>query len=71
MMLAYLPANNRVYYTLSSARRSMGEDLLEIRTVPVAKGSAKKDDVIETYIAFISDDRRSISDSVYAGRINL
>lgn len=71
MMLAYLPANKRAYYTLSSARRSIGEDLLEIRTVAVAKGGAKKDEVIETYIAFIADDRQSISDSVYAGRIIL
>lgn len=71
MMLAYLPANERTYYSLSSARRSVGEDLLEIRTMAVARGSAKRDDVIETYMAFISDDRQSISDSVYAGKITL
>jgi len=71
MMLAYLPANKRTYLSLSGARRSEGEDMLEIRTVAADRGATKRDDVIETYIAFISDDRQSISDSIYAGRINL
>lgn len=30
-----------------------------------------KDGFIETYISFISDDRESISDSIYTGRIVL
>lgn len=71
MMAVYLPANNNAFYCLSGNRRSAGQDEL-LGTIQTKDwGSAKKDTVIETYIAFVSDDRESISDSVYVGRIEL
>lgn len=69
MMLAYLPGNDRANYWLSGARRSAGADELEVPIQRQARGAAVKDEFIETYIAFISDDRQSISDSVYVGRV--
>lgn len=69
MMLAYLPATNSASYWLSGARRSAGADELEAPIQLEAQGQAVKDQFIETYIAFVSDDRQSISDSVYLGRI--
>lgn len=69
MMLAYLPATDRANYWLSGARRSAGADELRAPIERLAQGQAVKDQFIETYIAFISDDRQSISDSVYLGRI--
>lgn len=72
MMVAFLPANNRTYYSLSGARRTEGKDVLEILHIEKKDhGTHKKDLYIETYIAFIADDRESISDSVYAGRITI
>lgn len=69
MMLAYLPATDRASYWLSGARRSAGADELQAPIERLAQGQAVKDQFIETYIAFVSDDRQSISDSVYLGRI--
>lgn len=71
MMLAYLPANNTTWFVLSGARRNAGTDTLLVHLEKGDRGQSKKDDVIETYIAFISDDRLSISDSVYAGQIDV
>lgn len=72
MMVAFLPANNRAYYSLSGARRIAGTDVLEVHRIEKKDGKTyKKDLYIETYISFISDDRQSISDSVYVGRIDL
>ncbi|WP_448103900.1 DUF6266 family protein [Pedobacter panaciterrae] len=71
MMLAYLPANNTVRFVLSGARRNAGTDTLLVHLEKGDSEQSKKDDVIETYIAFISDDRLSISNSVYVGRIEV
>ncbi|HMI02790.1 MAG TPA: DUF6266 family protein [Pedobacter sp.] len=71
MMLAYLPVSNETSYVLSGARRTAGEDVLEIDYRKTDHYSQKKDTSIEVYVAFIADDRESISDSVYAGRIEL
>ena len=71
MMLAYLPVSKETSYVLSGARRTAGEDVLEIDYRKTDHYSQKKDTSIEVYVAFIADDRQSISDSVYAGRIEL
>lgn len=67
MLLAYYPEAKQVYYVLSGAKRSKGEDVLEIEGL----NNSLKDQAIETYIAFITDDRERISDSQYTGRIDL
>ncbi|ACU02668.1 hypothetical protein Phep_0444 [Pedobacter heparinus DSM 2366] len=71
MMLAYLPDSKRAFYLDSGARRSAGVDVLEGKFNLVARGSDKKDHFVETYMAFISNDRTQISDSVYMGQIVL
>lgn len=71
MLLAYLPDNKTAFYKVSGARRSEGEDTLKGCIAIKKRGSVIKDRFIETYIAFISDDRESISDSIYMGRIDL
>lgn len=71
MMLAYLPDSKRAFYLDSGARRSAGSDILEGYFNPVAQGSNKKDRFVETYMAFISNDREQIADSVYMGQIVL
>ena len=71
MLLAYLPDNKTAFYKLSGARRSEGEDTLKGCIAIKNHGNIIKDRFIETYIAFISDDRESISDSIYTGRIDL
>lgn len=71
MLLAYLPANHSTDYVLSGARRKDGADELEVSIRRQGQPGFKKDDFIETYIAFISDDRKRISDSVYVGRVTI
>lgn len=62
MLLAYMPEEDVAFYVTSGARRSAGQDLLEVC-------SGKPGQVFETYIAFISDDRRKISKSTYTGQV--
>jgi hypothetical protein len=62
MLLAYMPEENIAFYITSGARRSAGQDTLEVC-------SGKPGQVFETYIAFISDDRKKISKSTYTGQI--
>lgn len=69
MLLAYLPANETTNYLLSGARRKDGFEELEVAICRQNLSDMKKDEVIETYMAFISDDRKSISDSVYVGSV--
>ncbi len=69
MMLAYVPATDHASYWLSGARRAAGADELEAPRAFKARGVVVENQFIETYIAFISDDRQSISDSVYVGRV--
>ncbi len=71
MLLAYLPANNTAEYLLSGARRNEGGEELKVYLNPETNRNNKKDEYIETYIAFISDDRKKISDSVYVGRVSV
>ncbi|TKC09241.1 DUF6266 family protein [Pedobacter frigoris] len=64
MLLVYFPEVDqpRFFQIISGAERSDCEELLK---VPVAM----KGRFAETYISFITDDRSSISDSVYTGRV--
>lgn len=62
MLVAYFPLLKTAAYMTAGAARYKGTDLLPI--FDIAHGA-----VAETYIAFISNDRRSISRSVYAGRV--
>lgn len=69
MMLAYCPAAKKASYCLSGARRSAGLDELIAPAERNVQGQLVKEQSIETYIAFISDDRQNISDSVYLGKV--
>jgi hypothetical protein len=71
MMLAVMPEIEHVKYVTSGARRSTGEDILEILPFKLIEGIKTYATFAETYIAFISDDRKSVSNSIYTGRINL
>ncbi len=62
MLLAYMPEEDLAFFEISGARRSAGQDLLEVY-------SGKPGQVFETYIAFISDDRKRISTSIYTGQV--
>lgn len=63
MMLAYFPDENRTAYELFGNTRISGAAVLEIP--PSLQGA-----YMETYISFISADRKRISDSVYLGSLN-
>lgn len=70
MMLAYLPLNNTASSINSGARRDTRKDTLDIRPLKGLRGESE-DRIVETYISFISDDRQSISDSVYVGSVDI
>jgi hypothetical protein len=71
MLLAYKPANRNSNFLLSGARRNEGAEELKVSIRATNQGSSHKDEFIEVYMAFISDDRKSISDSVYVGRVTV
>jgi hypothetical protein len=60
MLLVYAPALNKSVYTLSAARRTAGTEFLELP-------NQFKNQELHTYISFIADDRKAISDSSYVG----
>jgi hypothetical protein len=62
MLLAYLPEEELAFYTTSGARRGTGQETLAVC-------SGQPGQVFETYIAFISDDRKTVSKSIYTGQI--
>lgn len=62
MLLAYMPEKEIAFYLTSGARRNQQQEVLEV-------SSGKPGEVFETYIAFISDDRKRISKSIYTGQI--
>lgn len=63
MMLAYFPVKEKVYFKLFGNNRLAGNDVLEI---PPSLQHA----YMETYVAFISADRKQVSDSIYTGNFN-
>ncbi|MBB2149919.1 DUF6266 family protein [Pedobacter gandavensis] len=62
MLLAYFPKLKKAAYVTSGAARYSGTALLPI--FDIAHGL-----LAETYIAFISNDGKSISNSVYTGKV--
>jgi hypothetical protein len=71
MMMAFYPETGDADFCLSGARRSEGSDILPIGPAFVSRGSIIRQTYVETYMAFIADDRESISMSVYTDRVIL
>jgi hypothetical protein len=64
MLLAFSPKTKRSFYTIGGAKRSLGQETLEI--YPEIENES-----FETYIAFITEDRKLISRSSYTGQVLL
>lgn len=62
MMLAYFPELKNARYMTAGAQRHQGKDLLVLNGISHGH-------IAEIYISFISDNRKSISDSVYLGQL--
>jgi hypothetical protein len=62
MLLAFSPEDGTAYFLKSGARRSAGEEFLDIYP-------EQANQTFETYISFISDNREMIADSQYTGQI--
>lgn len=62
MLLAYFPESQKAIVMASGARRTVEMEVLEI---PISE----KNRAVETYIAFVSDDRKNASNSVYMGQL--
>lgn len=71
MLYAYFPDTKGTEFITSGARRIEGQDELNISYYMQNSPNAKKDSSAEVFIAFISDDRKAVSDSVYLGSISL
>jgi hypothetical protein len=71
MLLAYHPRSKRADYAVGLALKNQGEATLEMRLGSNLKPDGVSVDVVETYLAFISNDRQRVSDSVYTGQIVL
>ena len=62
MLLAYFPKLKKSAYMTAGASRYKGTDLLLVFDIEHGQFA-------ETYIAFVSNDRKSISNSVYVGKV--
>jgi hypothetical protein len=62
MLMAYFPDKKTCCYVISGALRSAAAETLLISSALVGLSA-------ETYISFITDDRSSISNSVYTGQV--
>jgi len=62
MLLAYFPETLSTMTVLSGARRTEQQDKIVLT-------SWTKQTVIETYLSFVSEDRNSVSNSVYTGQL--
>ncbi|WP_285059620.1 DUF6266 family protein [Pedobacter ginsengisoli] len=63
MMLAYFPEQQKVIYTLFGSSRLSGSDVLEIPEGLQGKHA-------ETFMSFVSADRKRLANSVYTGSFN-
>jgi hypothetical protein len=63
ILVIYDPSTQKVVYKLDAAVRTAGSDLLD---VPEFSGS-----IVETWMAFVSANGRSISDSAYTGSVSV
>lgn len=62
MLLAYAPGTKEYTFQHSGAKRLDGQDILEITP-------SMRNESLEVYISFVSDDRERAADSLYLGRI--
>jgi hypothetical protein len=62
MLMAYFPELSKAAYITAGAKRSAGEDILEIKP-------SLMNEKMEVYISFISEDRNAVSNSIYLGQI--
>lgn len=62
MLLAYFPESKKTIIMPSGARRTAEREILEIPAFD-------QDTVVETYIAYVTDDRMNSSNSVYLGQV--
>jgi len=71
LVLAYYTATKRAAYAIGNNWKYEGQAVLEL--LPAEKDYLGKplDTVVETYLAFISNNRQRVSDSVYTGQIVL
>lgn len=63
MMLAYFPESEKIIYKLFGNSRLSGSDELQIPAAFIGK-------YMETYISFISEDRKNVADGTYTGSFN-
>nr|WP_294869833.1 DUF6266 family protein [uncultured Pedobacter sp.] len=63
MMMAYFPKQEKVVFNLFGSSRFSGGDVLEIP--PSLRG-----EYMETYVSFISANRKQVADSSYTGHFN-
>ncbi|TKC09161.1 DUF6266 family protein [Pedobacter frigoris] len=74
MMFAYFPGTNdsvNTEFITNGALRSKGQDELDIGYHLEGATYKTKKTSVEVYLAFISDDRKDVSNSLYLGNINL
>lgn len=62
MLLAYAPAIEKYQFINSGARRAEGQAVLELNEEMISQ-------LLEVYISFVSDDRKSVADSLYLGQV--
>jgi hypothetical protein len=62
MLLAYAPAAKEHVFVNSGARRKDGQDVLKIP-------ATMRNQLLEVYISFVSDDRKRAADSLYLGSV--
>jgi len=63
MMVAYFPGQEKAIYTLFGNSRLSGNDLLKLP-------ASLRGEHVQTYMAFVSADRKQLSDSQYTGHFN-
>jgi hypothetical protein len=64
MLLVYFPGDNIALYVLYGSERASGQSILPINSPMLGK-------TMHFYLSFISADRANVSDSMYAGALNL
>jgi hypothetical protein len=64
MLIAYSPSTKRSFYTIGGAERYTGQATLEVYPELAPES-------FQTYISFITEDRKSISRSNYTGQVVL
>ena len=71
MMMAYLPDTLNAAFIVGGIQRTAGMATLQFDPELRTDAWVKRDTRVETYIAFISNDRQQVSDSIYTSQIIL